>query len=276
MELEQIERRTGLSPEEFQATYLKEKRPVIFTDLAKDWPATKKWTFDWLKKNHGELIVPLIGPDYHLPGKGYMSPKMKIPFGEYLDMIQRGPTELRLFLWNIFKAAPTLVDDVKIPKIMKGFVKEYPFMFFGGQGAVTNLHYDIDCSNVFITHFVTTKRIVLFAPDQAPYLYSHPFTVQAEVNVDHPDYKKFPAFKYAKGFETELKHGETLYIPSLYWHYIYYTEGGYSISLRAMDGIGSKLHGLMNLARHFVIDKGLNKVMGATWKRWKEKKSQEN
>lgn len=41
-----IERRAGLSLAEFDATY-REQRPVILTDACNDWPARKKWTFDF-------------------------------------------------------------------------------------------------------------------------------------------------------------------------------------------------------------------------------------
>ena len=39
MQLIPIERRTGLTRDEFIEQYLKPKKPVVFTDLAKDWPA---------------------------------------------------------------------------------------------------------------------------------------------------------------------------------------------------------------------------------------------
>ena len=146
-------------------------------------------------------------------------------------------------------------------------------MFFGGAGAVTNLHYDIDCSNVFHTHFWTRKHIVLFDQAQSPFLYQHPYTVQSHVNPLQPDYDKYPALLKAVGHETILYHGETLFIPSMWWHYIVYMDGGYSISLRSRDSIATQAKGLWNIARHFVIDKGMNAVMGPRWKTWKEEQS---
>ena len=72
MQLIQIDRRSGLTREEFIENYLKPKKPVVFTDLAKDWPAMTKWTPEFLKENYGYLDVPVIGPDYHKPGPNYM------------------------------------------------------------------------------------------------------------------------------------------------------------------------------------------------------------
>ena len=40
----------------------------------------------------------------------------------------------------------------------------------------------------------------------------------APVNVKHPDYKKFPSLRQARGFECQVKAGETLYLPAHWWH----------------------------------------------------------
>ena len=113
MILEPIERRSGLTKREFEETYLNEMRPVVFTDLAQDWPATKKWTFDFLRSKYGHIEVPLYDNSYSQPGEGYMSVKKTMKFGDYLTIIENEPTELRMFLFNIFKHAPELVDDIK-------------------------------------------------------------------------------------------------------------------------------------------------------------------
>lgn len=277
MKLYQIERRTNLSREEFQNHYLKNRIPVIFTDLAANWEATNKWTFDWLSENYGHIKVPLFANDFHKAGKSYMTPKKELPFGEYLALIQREPTELRMFLFNIFNHAPELLNDFSIPTIMDGFITNHPYMFFGGEGSFVNLHYDIDCSSVFLTQFQSRKKVLLFSPKQSVLLYQHPYTVQSHIDVLRPDYKRFPALKEVEGHECVIKHGETLYIPSCYWHYILYVEGGYSLSLRANDAISTKMKGAWNISRHFFIDKGMNYLMGKRWKtmkvNWAEKRA---
>ena len=249
---------------------------MVFTDLARDWAATTKWTFDYFKKEYGHLEVPIVGPDFHKPGPNYMKSNLTMKFGDYLDMIQKGPTEYRIFLWNIFDYARDLIHDVSNPTITDGWVDKYPFMFFGGAGAVTNLHYDIDCSNVFHTHFWTRKHIVLFDQQQNPFLYQHPYTVQSHVNPLQPDYEKYPALEKATGYETVLTHGETVFIPAMWWHYIVYVDGGYSISLRSRDNVLTQAKGLWNITRHFVIDKGMNTIMGSKWKTWKEEQAVKN
>lgn len=273
MNLNEIERRSGLSREEFEEEYLKKNRPVIFTDLVSNWPATEKWTFKWLKSNYGHLKVPLYDNDFRKPGKNYLTPKITMPFGDYLDIIEEGPTELRMFLYNIFKHAPELMNDFSMPDITDGFLKSFPMMFFGGQGAKVDLHYDLDCATIFITQFQTRKRIIIFPPDQGDYLYQHPFTVQSEVKLDKPDFEKHPALKLANGYEAVLEHGETLFMPHLWWHYIYYEDGGFSLSLRRHSTY-TRARGTFNIARHFVVDKGMNYLLGNRWTNFKANMAQ--
>ena len=275
MKLVPIEKRTGLTREEFIENYLKPSRPVVFTDLAKDWPAVQKWPFHWLRENHGNLDVPLV--DTHIPDfDKYFQIAKTMKFGDYLSLIEKGPTDLRIFLFDIFKKIPELAEDIRFPTIMDGFLKSYKYVFFGGEGSITNLHYDMDCSNVFLTQFQTRKQLILFSPEETRRLYHHPFTVMSKVDPLNPNYEKFPALKGATGYETILYHGETIFIPSLWWHYIRYVDGGFSLALRANNSIFTAVRGGMNLVRHQFVDKSMTKLLGLDWQHWKEKKAVEN
>ena len=271
LELEPIERRSGLDSQTFAAEFLEPMVPVVFTDLMAAWPAREKWTVDYFKTKYGHLRVPVVSNNYSKPGKGYMSPDRVISFREYLEILESGPTDLRIFLWNIFREAPELREDFLIPTIMDGFVNELPFMFFGGQGSKVTLHYDIDMSHVFLNQISGRKRVILFAPDQSRLLYRHPYTVASYVDINRPDLVRYPALALAKGYEVTLEPGETVYIPSGYWHYIEYTDGGYSISLRSFGSIPARMRGLANIATHYVVDKGLNRLIGPSWRKMKER-----
>ncbi len=270
MKLEPIERRTGLSRDEFIENYLKPKHPVIFTDLVKDWPAAQKWSFEWFQKEHGDLQVPLIDKNYHDPKK-YFQVAKNMNLADYLELVKSNePVDLRIFLFDIFKKIPELSEDIRYPTIMDGFIKSYKFMFFGGRDSVTNLHYDMDCSNVFLTQFQTQKKVILFSPEESKKLYQHPFTVMSHFDPENPDFDKYPAAKNLKGYEATFGHGETVFMPSLWWHHIRYVDGGFSLALRANDSLFTFVKGGFNLARHQVVDRGLTKLLGEKWKNWKE------
>jgi hypothetical protein len=271
MELKPVDRKTGLTRTTFAEEYLQPQRPVIFTDLMDSWPAREKWTIDHFKTYYGKLRVPVVSNNYSKPGKGYMEPDRVIAFREYLEILDSGPTDLRIFLWNIFREAPDLRNDFSMPTIMDGFVNEFPFMFFGGQGSKVALHYDIDMSHVFLNQIHGRKRVILFPPDQSRHIYHHPFTVASYVDLNNPDYEKYPALSKARGYEAMIEPGETIFMPSGYWHYIEYTDGGYSMALRSFGTVPARVRGLAQIATHYVVDRSMNRLMGPSWRKIKER-----
>jgi hypothetical protein len=276
MELKQVDRRSGLSRKEFLHEYLRPGRPVIFTDMTRDWPAINKWTPDFFKEKYGNLPVSVYSSNYSKPGPGYMSSDRQMSFGDFISATEKGHTDLRLFLFDIFKPAPELRNDFLFPTVMRGFIKRFPFMFFGGEGAEVTMHYDIDCANVFLTQFIGHKRIILFPPSESPKIYHHPFTVKSLIDPEAPNYDRFPALKNVKGYETILGHGETIFMPSRYWHYMHYLDFSFGLALRSHHGLGTRLHGGFNIAAHFLVDKGFNMLAPRYWHNWKEGKAYEH
>lgn len=265
MELQPVVRRSGLTRETFAKEYLEPLKPVVFTDLTADWPAINKWTVEYFKENYGDLVVPVVSNNFSRPGKGYLAADMHISFREYLEILESGPSDLRIFAWNIFWKAPELRHDFAIHNIMDGFVNELPFLFFGCEGSRVTLHYDVDMSHVFLNQIHGRKRVILFSPEQSRHLYHLPFTVSSHVNILNPDFEKHPALQRVKGLEVMLEPGETLFIPRGYWHNIEYTDGGYSISLRSFDSILYKVQGLASITKNYAVDRLMNRFMGQRW-----------
>jgi len=271
MTLHPIERRTHLSSEEFKENYLRPLKPVIFTNLMDSWDCKKKWSFEFFKNNFGEIEVPVFSSNSSKAGSNYMTHDLKIPFREYIESIEQNKSDYRLFLFNIIKEIPELRYDYKVPEqLMSGWIREFPFMFFGSKGSKVPLHYDIDLSHIFLSQFHGQKRFVLFSNEMSKNLYQHPFTVASYVDINNPDFERFPALNDVWGYETYLQPGETIFMPSGYWHYIEYTETSFSMNQRANESYFRRMKGISNIARHFVIDKGMNKFLGEKWKKMKE------
>lgn len=267
-----VDRVEGITREEFQEKYMKPQKPVVIHGLLKDSPCYTKWTMDYFKEVAGDVEVGLFRNLKEDLDKTLKHANIKMKFGEYLDIIKKGPTDLRIHLFNVFKHKPELLDDFNFPNIADNFLKGFPYMFFGGQGSVARMHQDIDLSNVFLTQFEGKRKVVLFHPKYSELLYRYPFNVHTGVDVSHPDYQEFPGLAYVKGFETEIAHGDTLFMPGEYWHYIEYTEGGFGMSLRSMNPYVSKrLEGLYKILVLSNIDDMMRKVMGDKWFKTKEK-----
>jgi hypothetical protein len=172
-----------------------------------------------------------------------------------------------MFLFNIHKNIPALCEDFDYPEIVDRYLTKFPFLFFGQAGSHVDVHYDADMSHVFITQFLGRKKIILFAPEYSKHLYHHPFTVSCNVDLSKPDLNKYPKLAKAKGFECVLNPGETLFMPSGYWHYIYYIDTSFSLSLRAQaSNFTQRLRGYRNIFNLMVVDNYLNKILKS--KRW--------
>ena len=219
-----------------------------------------------MKEVVGKKVVPLYDNSKADPSKPINSSAAEMPFDEYIDLIKSTPTELRIFFFNIFKQAPQLLDDIVLPKdLMGGFLESMPAMFFGGSNSVTFLHYDIDLPHIFHTHFGGRKHIILFENKWKNRLYCIPNATYAleDYDVANPDIAKFPALDGVEGFETFLEHGDTLFMPTGYWHWMKYLDGSFSLSLRAWDASPiRKAASLYNLA----IKGGLDSLLKMTFK----------
>lgn len=269
-----VPRVENLSASEFRKSYVARNLPVVITDLASSWPASRKWTPEFFFERYGSLPVKIYNGSFAQAGTSYMSSLRKVPFREYLELMLTHPMDLRLFAFNIFWQAPELKEDILWPEIAKEYSSRFIFMFFGCKGSVTPLHYDPDLPQIMHTVFYGKKRVVLFAKEESRNIYKHPFNTRSYVDVDHPDFEKFPRLKNATGYQVTLLPGETLYMPSGYWHYMVYEEAGYALGIRcARLPLSRKLRAYVNLLVCFPIDKLMNKLAPEPWFRWKEKRA---
>jgi len=273
---------SNISGEEFKEKYFDPQVPVIIKDLVKDWSAYTKWNWDYFKEIVGDKKVGIynnIKSDAYTPvnkADDYTT------FGEYIDMIRRGPAAWRIFLFNIFNHAPQLTQDFTWPDdLAKGFVKRVPMLFVGGQGSITHMHFDIDLSHIFHTQFMGRKRVLLFPYSEQHKLYRKPFEVLSiadfsnyyDAEKSKLDTKQFPAVKFANGYDITLSHGDTLFMPGGYWHHMEYLDSGFAMSLRALNNtVSGKLKGAWNLLGMRSIDTLMKKTAPVKWYDWKKKK----
>lgn len=235
LKLTEIERVKNISKETFYNNYVKKQKPLVIEQLTHDWPAFKKWNLHYIKEIASEKTVPLYDDRPVSYKDGFNEAHAKMKMSDYIDLLLKEPTNYRIFLYNLIKEVPSLKNDFKWPKIGLKLVKQLPMLFFGGENSRVFMHYDIDYSNILHFHFHGKKRCVLFAPSETPYLYKIPHALisREDIDFDNPDFEKWPALQKANGLITELNHGEMLYMPEGYWHYMKYVTPGFSMSLRA-------------------------------------------
>jgi hypothetical protein len=62
----------------------------------------------------------------------------------------------------------------------------------------------------------------------------HSVICREDIDFDNPDFDKWPALKHINPMVADLKHGEMLYMPEGWWHYMKYLTPGFSMSLRLL------------------------------------------
>ena len=260
-----------ISRKDFQNLYLKPHQPVILKNLSSSWPALKKWSPEFLKKKYGEKLVKVYNATFAEQGGNYMTNMDTLPFKEFLDIISTRSIDLRMFLYNIKTQMPELLDDIEFSPLVSYCSHNLVFMFFGCKGSFTPMHFDIDMAHVFHTPIYGKKKVTLFPYEESKNLYKHPFACRSNVNLDNPDFDKFPKFKNSQGYQDILEAGETLFIPGGYWHYMAYNESGCSVSLRLPhQSLRTRMQGYINLGVLMPVDRIMNKLSPKSWFRWKE------
>lgn len=268
MKLQDIPRVKTISKKEFLNNYFKPQKPVIVEKGMEDWSAYTKWSLDYMAKVAGDKVVPLYDDrpvDYK---DGFNEPHATMTMRDYIALLKREPTKYRIFLWNILKEIPQLKKDFNYPDFGIRLMKGLPMLFFGGRDSYTFMHIDIDLANIFHFHFEGKKQAILFDPKQTKYLYKvpHSLITREDIDIANPDFNKWPALKKATGWTTDLEHGNMLYIPEGYWHYMKYITPGFSMSLRAIarnpKNFSKAIYNVF-VMRHY--DNLMRKIKGQSW-----------
>ncbi len=220
----EIARREKLSSETFLAEYYSTNRPVIITGMLEDWPARHKWNCSWFRETLAEREVEVQfgrerDADYE---KNSIAHKKKIRFGEYIDLVERGPSNDFYMTANNDSANRVQLtelwqDILPLPDYLDPAASGAGFFWFGPAGTITPLHHDL--TNNFMAQIFGRKRIKLISVAETARLANsrHCFS---EIDLRQPDLARFPAFADVPVAECILNPGEILFLPVGWWHYV--------------------------------------------------------
>jgi hypothetical protein len=212
--------RDKLSVQEFHEQYLEPELPVIITDLAASWPATTKWTPEYLAERYGDYPITAF---YHPEGQYTAWKRMRVAKTLRDVVTQNDP---RMFASALmFVEAAYLIEDIEIPSVVRPeWLEDQAFLWIQPRGQQTGLHWDSYSSMISVIR--GQKRVLMFAPDQYERLYpcavtgSKDFSMGSwsQMDVFAPDFERFPAARDAEYTEVIVNAGETIVIPRHYWH----------------------------------------------------------
>ena len=226
-------------------TYVKENRfPAVFKGLDIG-NATSLWTADYLCEKLGNTPVTI-----HVAKDDKMNFMKKnflyktLPFDEFVrrasrveqddyfvhnkekyylrsqgNNVRKDPSDVRVQF-------PFIAGDIKFPQFFDESDYFSSVFRISSYSLQIWTHYDI-MDNILM-HLVGRKRVVLYPPSDALNLYLIGDKSEV-VDMDNPDYEKYPKFRNATKYECILEPGDVLFIPAMWFHNI--TTLDFSISV---------------------------------------------
>jgi len=231
-----IERRTRLSREEFLSDYYAKNTPVIITEMMDNWPAMLKWSPEYLHRNYGNVQVEIQAdrnsdPNYEINCNNL---KQTVTMGEYVDRVTRGGPSNDYYMVannrNLEREElKGLMADIEMfPEFLDGSnTSSRVFFWFGPAGTITPLHHDP--VNLMMAHVYGRKRWKIISPQQTPMLYNY-VGVFSKVDLENPDYNKYPLFRNVKIIDVVLEPGEVIFIPVGWWHHVQALDPSIAVS----------------------------------------------
>jgi len=261
MRTTQLEIVRGLTSQRFSDAY-RACRPFVVRDAISHWPACQHWTPQYFQRRYGDLTV--ITERYDPREKSsYLDQTLAdihqtLPLRQFLETLGSGDRRFALREdTSLFARIPELLDDlVRFSPFPVHGDSGYKALWVGPPEYVTGLHTDPGPTLLFQIH--GRKQVLLFAPDQTPFLYEvdpaergRKFDTSilqsrldaaelstlrdvvgwAKVEPFDPDLARFPLFARATGIEGYLEPGDTLYIPDRWWHAVRSLEPAISVSV---------------------------------------------
>jgi hypothetical protein len=293
-----IERRTNLSYAEFSDKYQYANKPVIVTDVLRQWKAMERWTPEFFKREFGDMKFSIDGGSHrsasYKAGNGSVEYTMERFIDQVLASTDENPAPYfrNQVLYEMF---PSLRQDIEpLPEYFRPnwlpdryLVKDVRNVlnrgaaieiYIGGRGGkFPMLHYDGAAAHAFLMQIYGRKQFILYSPEQESFLYPSPEKGNLSLinSVDRPDLDKFPLFANAVPTIFVLEPGELLFIPSRWWHTTKMLTPCISISVNTVNQ--SNWPALINFVaagRHNPLISLASRMYltgAGTWRSWRDR-----
>ena len=236
--LQSIGRVEKPSAREFYEHYVRPNRPVVITGATSDWKAIRNWSPEYFRSHYPDARVIFTSWDNYRsnndPTAYYRNRKRRaITMGEFVGSMDNKPgSQDYISQFPIFGELPQLQDDIEpldsymnippaYPASLQRKLRKPATLWLGPAGIVTPVHFD--SAHNLLVQIHGRKKLILVPPQQSNYLYYPALELghinYSPVDVESPDYERFPLFKHATPMEVTLAPGEILFIPVRWWHY---------------------------------------------------------
>jgi hypothetical protein len=213
-----VERRSGLTVQDFVAEYVRPQRPVVITDIGASWRPPAAWTFEEMRRAGSDRLV-MVDEGNVIQGD---RPRVRMTLGAYLDMLTSGEAEERqLYLagFDVFGCFPVRRAERRFA-LLDGKRLRYRRAWIGATGTGSGFHRDI-ADNVLV-QVLGEKRVHLVSPaDDASMYRTGRYEVLSDasaVDLDRWDPDRHPLYASADVAELVLRPGEGVFLPVNWWH----------------------------------------------------------
>jgi hypothetical protein len=228
----------GLTPEEFEREYLSRGAPVVIEGGAAEWPAREAWAPERLKQRLATRKVKVASSERDVFGYDEAEAAYdveELDFADAADLVTRArPSSRRYYLMqqSIPREFPELAADLpSLPYL--GRAKAHPHLWFGSEGNLTPLHYDM--ANNLFGQLYGRKRFLVFDPFESDRLYPRPARSKhhnlSELDPEQADLARHPRFAEAHPWTCEVGPGDLFFLPAFWWHQVRSLEAGLSVSI---------------------------------------------
>ncbi|XP_047341071.1 F-box protein At1g78280 [Impatiens glandulifera] len=223
-----VERKEDISLENFQDEF-DGKKPVLLTGLAESWPARHMWTVDKLIKNYGDTTLRISQKS---------AKKISMKFKDYASYMNNQHDEDPLYIFDdkFGEVAPGLLEDYSVPHLFKEDYFDvlslenrpaFRWLIIGPERSGASWHVDPALTSAWNTLLCGRKRWALYPPGRVPLgVTVHVNEEDGDVNIDTPPSLQWWLDFYPlladedKPIECTQLPGETIFVPSGWWHCI--------------------------------------------------------
>ncbi|KAI8345715.1 hypothetical protein B0O80DRAFT_393874 [Mortierella sp. GBAus27b] len=221
--VENIDRRSGLTLEEFIQEYEQPGKPVIITDGAQHWPARSKWSTEYFLERWPEAMMRAESVDMT------MTNYFKYARGT------KDESPLYLFDKNFGERCDGILQDIEVPVYfredffgMMGKDKrpDYRWLIVGPARSGSTFHKDPNATSAWNAVITGSKKWIMFPPHILP---PGVFTNEDESEVTSPvslmewfsnfyASSQLPDDPAHRPLEGICREGEIMFVPRGWWH----------------------------------------------------------
>lgn len=243
-----VVRKKDLTLEDFHHDF-DGKKPVLISGLADTWPARQSWTTDHLMQNYGDTAFKISQRS---------AKKISMKFKDYVSYInvQHDEDPLYIFDDKFGEVAPGLLKDYNVPHLFQEDFFDvldrekrpaFRWLIIGPERSGASWHVDPGLTSAWNTLLCGRKRWALYPPGRVPLgVTVHVNEDDGDVNIDTPTSLQWWLDFYPlipdedKPIECTQLPGETIYVPSGWWHCVLNLETSVAVTQNFVNSTNFK------------------------------------